>query len=128
MGLMGALGLTMSGRLGGRWFAQTGAAAVFGDCTNLRWDFGVSEEQANRRRALIAAGHGGLRAEDAIPYRPDCGLRELRGTLALGYALSPRLSLIGTGAAVRLEGGAARSPLTRERNSWEAGVGLAWRF
>jgi outer membrane scaffolding protein for murein synthesis (MipA/OmpV family) len=33
-----------------------------------------------------------------------------------------------TGTGTRLEGGAAKSRLTRERNSWEAGLGLSWRF
>jgi hypothetical protein len=32
------------------------------------------------------------------------------------------------GAGVRLERGAAGSPLTRERHRWEVGLGLAWRL
>jgi hypothetical protein len=46
MGLIGVTGLGLGGSLGGRWFGRTGALAVLGDCANLRWDFGVSEEQA----------------------------------------------------------------------------------
>jgi len=128
MGLMGVLALSVAGPLGGRWFGQVGNAAVFGDCANLRWDFGVSTEQALRRRQLIEQGAPGLDPGDGVPYAPECGLRELRATGSLGYALSQRLSIIGTGGAVRLERGAAASPLTRERNSWEAGLGLSWRL
>ncbi len=128
MGLIGVLGLTASGSLGGRWFGQLGGASVFGDCANLRWDFGVGQVQAARRRELIEQGAPGLDPSDGVPYSPACGLRELRATGALGYALSPRLSIIGTGGAVRLERGAAASPLTRERHSWEAGLGLSWRL
>ncbi|HYC32968.1 MAG TPA: MipA/OmpV family protein, partial [Gemmatimonadales bacterium] len=121
-------GLGVGGSLGGRWFGRSGALAVFGDCANLRWDFGVSERQALRRGELLSDGASGLEPGDDRPYDPACGLRELRASASLGYALSPRLSLIGTGTAVRLERGAADSPLTRERTSWEAGAGLAWRF
>jgi outer membrane scaffolding protein for murein synthesis (MipA/OmpV family) len=128
MGLMGVLGLSAAGRLGGRWFGQLGSAAVFGDCANLRWDFGVSEVQAGRRGELIEDGAPGLDSGDSVPYSPRCGLRELRATGALGYALSQRLSIIGTATGVRLERGAAASPLTRERNTWEAGLGLSWRL
>jgi hypothetical protein len=71
---------------------------------------------------------GRLHPSDGVPYTPRCGLRELRATGSLGYAISPRLSLFGSGAGVRLERGAAESPLTRERNMWEAGIGFAWRF
>jgi hypothetical protein len=63
------------------------------------------------------------------PVRPPpLPQRELRATGSLGYALSSRLSILGTGAAVRLERSAAASPLTRERNTWEAGLGLSWRL
>ena len=44
---------------------------------------------------------------------------------ALGYGLTPRVSVFGTVTGVRLGRGAADSPLTRERNSWELGLGLA---
>lgn len=128
MGLMGVLGLSAGGPLGGRWFGQVGSVAVFGDCANLRWDYGVSTEQARRRSELIDQGAPALDPGDGVPYTPECGLRELRATGSLGYAISQRLSLIGTGAGVRLERGAAASPLTRERNTWEAGLGFSWRL
>jgi outer membrane scaffolding protein for murein synthesis (MipA/OmpV family) len=128
MGMLGVLGLTAAHPLGGRWFGQLGGATVFGDCANLRWDFGVTERQAARRHALLAAGAPGLRPGDDVPYTPACGLREARTTGALIYALSPRVSLMGTATGVRLLRGAGDSPLTRERTSWEAGAGLAWRF
>ena len=128
MGMVGVLGLTSSHSLGGRWSGQLGGATVLGDCANLRWDYGVSERQAERRRALLAAGAPGLRPGDDVPYTPACGLSQARATASLAYGLSPKLSLIATGTGVRLLRGAADSPLTRERTSWEAGAGIAWRF
>ena len=128
MGSIGVVGLSAGQRLGEQWFVSAGSAAVFGDCANLRWDFGVSEAQAARRRELIESGAPGLRPSDGVPYTPRCGLRELRATGSLGYALTPRLSLFGSATGVRLERGAAEGPLTRERNTWEAGLGLAWRL
>jgi outer membrane scaffolding protein for murein synthesis (MipA/OmpV family) len=128
MGSMGVLGLSAGERIGERWFAQAGGAAAFGDCANLRWDFGVSESQAARRGELIEQGAPDLRPADGQPFTPECGLRELRASVALGYAVSLRLSLIATATGVRLENGAAASPLTREPNTWEGGLGLAWRF
>ena len=104
MGLMGSLGLTATGRLGGRWFGQAGSTALFGDCANLSWDFGVSSVQAARREELLAAGTPGLEPGEDSPYTPECGLREVRVTGVLGYALTPRLSLLGMTTGVRLEG------------------------
>jgi hypothetical protein len=84
MGSIGVAGLSVGQRLGERWFVSAGSAAVFGDCANLRWDFGVSEAQAARRRELIESGAPGLRPSDGVPYTPGCGLRELRATASLG--------------------------------------------
>jgi outer membrane scaffolding protein for murein synthesis (MipA/OmpV family) len=128
MGMLGFIGLSVGGRLGARWFGQLGSAGVFSSCENMAWDFGITEGQAERRGELLAGGAPGLRPGDDVPYRPDCGLRELRAHGNLGYALSQRLSGMAMLTGIRLEGGAARSPLTRERNTWEAGLGLAWRF
>ena len=129
MGTMGTVGLSAGTPFGGRWFGQLGGMAVFGSCQNLAWDFAVTEEQAERRRELLQQGTAGLRAGDDVPYTPtECGLREIRATANLAYSVSQRISAIATGTGTRLERGAAKSPLTRERNSWEAGVGLSWRF
>ena len=128
MGTMGALGLSAGAPIGGRWFGQLGGMTVFGSCQNLAWDFGVSEAPAERRRELLGQGTPGLRAGDDVPYTPECGLREIRATATLAFAATQRISAMLTGTGTRLEGGAAKSPLTRERNSWEAGVGLSWRF
>jgi outer membrane scaffolding protein for murein synthesis (MipA/OmpV family) len=128
MGTMGTLGLSFGAPFGGRWFGQLGGLTVFGDCDNLAWDFGVTTRQAERRRALLEQGTPGLRPGDDRAYTPECGLREIRATATLSYAFSPRISAVIVGTGTRLERGAAESPLTRERNNWEAGVGLAWRF
>jgi hypothetical protein len=58
---------------------------------------------------------------------PTCGSSFTLVLVSLN-SLPSSPSIIGTGAGVRLERGAAASPLTRERNSWEAGLGLSWRL
>jgi outer membrane scaffolding protein for murein synthesis (MipA/OmpV family) len=128
MGTMGTLGISAGAPVGGGWFGQLGGMTVFGSCENLAWDFGVSEAQAELRRTLLEQGAPGLREGDDLPYSPDCGLREVRATANLAYSISQRISAIAGATGTRLEGGAASSPLTRDRNSWEAGIGLSWRF
>jgi hypothetical protein len=87
----------------------------------------VSPAQAARRGALLAAGAPGLRAGDDVAYRPNGGLRELRGTLLLARALGATHARRNQQhRAARRD--AAKSPLTRERTSWEAGVGVTWRL
>jgi hypothetical protein len=93
-----------------------------------RPNYGVTGVQARRRGELIEQGAPDLGPGDSVPFTPACGLRELRATASLGYALTQRLSIIGTGGATRLERGAAASPLTRKRTMWEAGLGLSWRL
>ena len=110
------------------WFAQVGGLAVVADDDYMMWDFGVTGAQATQRGALLAAGRPGLRERDSVPFTPGAGLREWRATFVGGRALSARITLSTTASLVRLEGDAARSPLTRRRTSWEAGAGLSWRF
>jgi outer membrane scaffolding protein for murein synthesis (MipA/OmpV family) len=128
MGAFAVLGLSSRMPLPSRWFAQVGGLAVFGDADYMMWDFGVTRAQAAQRGLLLASGDPRLDAQDTVPYRPDAGIREWRGTLAVGRGLTSRLTLSGTAALVRLQGDAARSPLTREATSWEAGAGLSWGF
>ncbi len=128
MGAMATAGLSGWLPAPAGWFAQVGGLAVFADDDYMMWDFGVTPEQADRRGALLAAGTPGLGDRDSVSFTPGGGLREWRATLVGGRALSSRITLSTTAALVRLEGDAARSPLTRRRTSWEAGAGLSWRF
>jgi outer membrane scaffolding protein for murein synthesis (MipA/OmpV family) len=128
MGTIATVGASASLPLPTGWFGQLGGLAVLGDAKNLMWDFGITQEQASQRSRLLAAGAPGLRPADGTAFTPHGGLREVRGNLILGRALTPRLALSASGTLVRLEDDAARSPLTRKRTAWEAGVGLAWRL
>ncbi len=106
------------------WFAQLGGLTVFGDDENLRWDFGVTPAQAVRMSSRPVPS----RAGPVEAYAPGAGLREWRGSLTVGRALGTRLAVSAIGTLLRFEGDAARSPLTLDRTSWEAGVGATWRF
>lgn len=127
MGAFATVGLSSWLPLPSGWFAQVGGLAVLADDDYMMWDFGVTGTQAARRGALLAPGEPRLRPRDSVPFTPKGGLREWRATLVGGRALSPRIALSTSAALVRLEEDAARSPLTRERTSWEAGAGLSWR-
>jgi outer membrane scaffolding protein for murein synthesis (MipA/OmpV family) len=128
MGAFATVGLSSAVPLPPGWFAQIGGVAVLADDDYMMWDFGVTSAQATARGALLASGEPGLRQGDSVPFTPKAGLREWRATLVGGRALSSRISLSASAGLVRLEGDAARSPLTRQRTSWEAGAGLSWRF
>ena len=128
MGAFATAGVSSSVPLPPGWFAQVGGLAVVGDADNMMWDFGVTRAQADRRADLLASGQSDLGARDSVPFTPEAGLREWRAAFVGGRALSSRITLSATAALVRLEGDAARSPLTRRRTSWEGGVGLSWRF
>lgn len=128
MGAVATLGASLNRVFARRWFTQLGGTSVFGDCDNVAWDFAVTEEQAARRSTLLQNGEPGLEPGDDVPYEPECGLKELRASGSVAYVLNTRISLVALGSATRLEGGAADSPLTRQRTGWEAGLALTWRF
>lgn len=61
-------------------------------------------------------------------YEPQFGLRDVSVGVGIRTDLGEHWSTIAGVGVSRLLGPAAASPLTRERNSWGANVGLAWRF
>jgi outer membrane scaffolding protein for murein synthesis (MipA/OmpV family) len=95
----------------------------------MRREFGVTELEATRRQALIAAGDDRLDPDDGLSYRPDGGLRHVGASLSIMYPMSQRWSLIGFGGVDRLSNeAAADSPLVRRREQFTAGLGLGYRL
>ncbi len=126
-GLLGSARISVS-RMLGRVLVSAGTGVVVTDAKQLRREFGVTEAEASRRRALIAAGDDRLDPDEGVAYRPEGGLRHVGASLSLMYLLGPRWSLIGFGGVERLGDEAAASPLVRRREQVSGGAGLGYRF
>ncbi|MBY0365402.1 MAG: MipA/OmpV family protein [Burkholderiaceae bacterium] len=77
------------------------------------FDAGITPEQA---------------ASTTLPaHTPSAGLRNAYAGVGFITALTPRWILFGNAGTSRLIGDAAASPLTLNRSSYSAGLGLAYR-
>jgi outer membrane scaffolding protein for murein synthesis (MipA/OmpV family) len=127
-GLLGSARLAFTQALGSRVIATAGVGATFANARQMRWDFGVTQAEASRRQALIAAGDDRLRADEGSAYEPKGGLRNLGASLSLVFLVSRHWALVGFGGADRLSDEAAASPLVRRREQYSGGLGLSYRF
>jgi outer membrane scaffolding protein for murein synthesis (MipA/OmpV family) len=127
-GAFGTVGIATERMLARRWVGSVSTGATFANEKNMAFDFGVTGEQATRRRALIAAGDPRLHAIDGSAYAPEAGLREMRGAATLAYLLTERSRVVAFAQGTHLSRDAARSPLVRERNGVATGMALAYGF
>lgn len=125
---MQTLGVAVGGAITSRFGASTSAVATFADRENMMFDFGVNHEQAARRRALVDSGDARLRPDEAIPYAPKAGLKEVRSTLQLTYAIRGPWQAVGVVSAGHLPDTVSESPLARKRTALSWAVGLAYGF
>jgi outer membrane scaffolding protein for murein synthesis (MipA/OmpV family) len=94
----------------------------------MAFDFGISPEQAERRRELLDAGDGRLRDGDAVAFAPHAGFKELRNTAQLGYAIYGAWQVVGVVSQGQLGHGAAESPLARQSSAVTTALGFVYRF
>ena len=127
-GVMQTLGLQLGGPIAGRLSGSVGSMVTFADRKNMGFDFGITPEQAARRRDLIQAGDRRLRDGDATAFTPSGGFKELRNTAQLAYALRGAWQAVGVVSEGRLASGVADSPLARKRSATTVAAGLAYRF
>ena len=94
------------------------------------WSTGVSTTWADGR--YMRSWHGVTPAASAVNglpvYRPGSGLRDVSLGTALRTELDANWSAFVGGGLGRVMGPAADSPLTRAREQWWVGSGLARRF
>lgn len=90
-----------------------GPRASWGDRTYAQRFFGIDAGRAQR------TGLPRYDLEDALTYG---------GSIAVVQPLWKQLTLVGVGAASRLTGDAARSPIVQARTNYTAVIALAWRF
>jgi outer membrane scaffolding protein for murein synthesis (MipA/OmpV family) len=127
-GNMQLLGLQVGGVIAPRLFAGIGSTVTWADQKNMAFDFGITPEQAERRRELIDAGDGRLRDADAIAFAPHAGLKELRTTAQLGYAIYGAWQVVGVVSEGRLGHGVSESSLARESRTMTTALGIVYRF
>ncbi|MGH7719014.1 MAG: MipA/OmpV family protein [Gemmatimonadaceae bacterium] len=126
-GLLGTARLALVRPVVRRLIVTTDVSATFADARQMRREFGVTEAEAIRRRALIAAGDPRLRPDEGSAYRPDGGPQQIGGSVSLLYVMSQRWSVLGFGGVGRLTDRAVASPLVRQREQVSGGIGLMWR-
>jgi MipA family protein len=128
-GVLGLVQLSMTRRIRPRLLATVTGSAMFADQKQMLRDFGVTDIEARRRQALIAAGDPRLAPDSGAAYLPETGgLRQAGASVFLVYVLSPRWSAIATAGVDGLSDTAAASPIVRSRAQATVGTGLVWRF
>jgi outer membrane scaffolding protein for murein synthesis (MipA/OmpV family) len=127
-GIMQTLGLQLGGAVLPRVTVSVAGSATFANRNNMAFDFGITDEQAARRRELIAAGDGRLRDTDGEVFAPEGGFKEMRGTAQLAYAVRGAWRIVGVVSHGRLARDIAESPLARKRDALTAAAGLAYGF
>jgi len=127
-GVQGTAGITVGGAFASRWSGALSGSATVADRRNMAYDFGISATEAARRHALVAAGDRRLTASEAAQFAPRGGVKDVRSSAQLGYAIAPRWQAVSVVSASWLQGDAAASPLARKRSALTAALGAAWRF
>jgi outer membrane scaffolding protein for murein synthesis (MipA/OmpV family) len=127
-GNMQLLGFQLAGVIAPRLSAGIGSTATWADRRNMAFDFGITREQAARRRALIDAGDARLHEGEAVAFTPGAGLKELRTTAQLGYAIYGAWQVVGVMSEGRLAHDVAESPLARKSSAITGALGFVYRF
>ncbi len=127
-GLRTAVTLGREFRLGPQWAAGVNLGMQFSDAEHARYEFGLTPEQAARRKALRAAGDPRLQPGDDRVFDPGAGLREVRLGTSLIRFLPERWTATALFFAAQVQGASTDSPLVRQRTNLGGGASLAKRF
>lgn len=92
---------------------NTGAGINFGDRRYMAARYALPAD--------VAAARG------VAPYEPGAGIESLTLGTGIMTALSPNWIVYTNVGVSSLRGGAAASPLTTARTTWQASVGFGWR-
>ena len=113
-GLLLDLGANYSLPLSPALRVSAGVAATWANAAHTLEHFGVTTAQAS------ASGYG--------VYTPGAGVRDVRASVSITYALSPQWFLSGALSTSALQGDAQNSPLVQRRNSTSAVLSVAYGF
>jgi outer membrane scaffolding protein for murein synthesis (MipA/OmpV family) len=111
--------------LGRRWLLEARVAGSAYDRRQVAYEYGISPEQAARRRALIQAGDPRLDPNQVGSFTPQAGWALLQSSLAVGFALSDHWRLGLTVLQQEVQGDARHSPLVQRPRSQGAVFGIS---
>ena len=120
-GNRGSLGLGRRVPLAPRWILSLGLNATWADASAMAYDFGIDAEQAAARRKLVAT-------EDAGPFTPGAGIRNLDGSLSLAFVSGPRTIWHFSLMETTYPGPARHSPLVSRTSTLSVAMGFSYRF
>ena len=123
-GTLGYVRAELQGKTG-PWFGAVASKLYVSDASNLRYDFGITPEQALTRAQLVASGDPRLSPSDVGPYQPGAGFRSADATLSGGYAFAGRARLFAYGQLGVLLGPIVDSPLVKTRRLYLVGAGVS---
>ena len=112
-GTLGSVDLGYHQRIGEHSEWSTGGGLTVANGQNMRTYFGITPEQAPLAHLPV--------------FTPGAGVRDFHTGVGLTTALTPSWIAFANLTASRLSGDAANSPLSKDKNSLSAGIGLAYR-
>lgn len=113
-GLLLDLGIGVNAQLASAWRVGAGVSATWANAAYTQSYFGIDAAQALR------SGYG--------LYRPGAGVRDVRVSVSATYAITPRTSATAALSYGRLQSGAARSPIVRDRDGVGGVLALSYAF
>lgn len=111
--------------LGRRWLLEARVAGSAYDRRQMAYEYGISPDQADRRRALVLAGDPRLSLAEAGAFTPNSGWALLQSSLAVGFAFSDHWRLGLTVLQQEVQGDARHSPLVLRPRSQGTVVGIS---
>ena len=127
-GAYGTIGLGTELPLSRRLVAGISTGASFANAENMAFEFGVTPEQSEVRRALQESGDPRLSGIDVATYAPSAGLKDVNASASLAWLLTPRSRVVLFAQGTRLSDEASRSPLVQSRNGTIAGLAIGYGF
>jgi outer membrane scaffolding protein for murein synthesis (MipA/OmpV family) len=113
---------------GKRWLLEITALAHVYDERQMRWEFGISPLQAQRRALLISNGDRRITSSELGAYEPGGGLSKSLLGLSLGYALTPHLRLGLSVNRENVHGRALSSPLAKQHGNLVGALGVSYQL
>ena len=127
-GAYGTIGLGTELPLTRRLVAGISTGASFANAENMAFEFGVTREQSEVRRALQESGDPRLGGIDVAAYAPGAGLKDMQASASLAWLLTPRSRVVLFAQGTRLSDEASRSPLVQSRTGTIAGLAIGYGF
>ena len=127
-GSLARIEVGLSGPIAPHWIVGVGADALAVNRQQNNFDYGINDQQAATRAALIASGSSDLIPGEAGPYTAAGGIQRTGYGVFVAYAFDKHWSLAGFWGQAQLQGSAEDSPLVRTHTGDSFGLFLSYRF